>query len=52
MPRRRGEPGDLYAEVQIMVPAHLTSREHELFEELSRASAFDPRRPEREGARV
>ncbi|GAB4060986.1 DnaJ C-terminal domain-containing protein [Catellatospora paridis] len=52
MPRRQGEPGDLYAEVQIMVPKHLTPRERDLFEELSRASAFDPRQPEREGARA
>jgi curved DNA-binding protein len=43
MPNPKGSPGDLYAEVQIMVPATLTDRERELFEQLSAASAFDPR---------
>jgi curved DNA-binding protein len=44
MPNPRGRPGDLYAEVRIMVPRTLTDRERELFEELSRVSRFDPRR--------
>jgi curved DNA-binding protein len=44
MPNPKGPPGDLYAEVKIMVPRHLTDRERALFEELSRASEFDPRR--------
>jgi curved DNA-binding protein len=44
MPNPRGSPGDLYAEVRIMVPRELTPRERELFEALSRDSAFDPRR--------
>jgi curved DNA-binding protein len=44
MPSPRGTPGDLYAEVKIMVPPRLTSRERELFAELSETSAFDPRR--------
>jgi curved DNA-binding protein len=43
MPNPNGSPGDLYAQVQIMVPATLTDRERELFEQLSAASAFDPR---------
>ncbi|MEV4412555.1 DnaJ C-terminal domain-containing protein [Catellatospora sp. NPDC049609] len=43
MPHRRGEPGDLFAEVRIMVPATLTPRERELYEELAKASDFDPR---------
>jgi curved DNA-binding protein len=38
-----GGRGDLYALVRIEVPARLTERERELFEELSRASHFDPR---------
>ncbi|MBV1855980.1 DnaJ C-terminal domain-containing protein [Catellatospora tritici] len=49
MPSRRGEPGDLYAEVRVMVPDHLSDREKELYEELARVSTFDPRR-ERERA--
>jgi curved DNA-binding protein len=44
MPNPRGRPGDLYAEVRIMVPRTLSDRERELFEELSRSSRFDPRR--------
>ena len=35
--------GDLYAMVRIEVPASLTERERELFEELARESRFDPR---------
>jgi curved DNA-binding protein len=44
MPNPKGEAGNLYAEVKIMVPRHLSDRERELFEELARASDFDPRR--------
>jgi curved DNA-binding protein len=43
MPNPRGTPGDLYAEVKIMVPQKLTPREQELFEALRRDSTFDPR---------
>src|SRR3954471_18117865 len=44
MPDPRGRPGDLYAEVKIMVPPRLTDRERELFSELAQVSTFDPRR--------
>jgi curved DNA-binding protein len=44
MPNPRGTPGDLYAEVKIMVPRKLTPRERELFESLRRDSTFDPRK--------
>ncbi len=44
MPNPRGTPGDLYAEVKIMVPRKLAPRERELFEALRRDSAFDPRK--------
>jgi curved DNA-binding protein len=44
MPNPKGKPGDLYAEVKIMVPPRLSDRERELFEELARVSDFDPRR--------
>jgi curved DNA-binding protein len=44
MPNPRGQPGDLYAEVRVMVPSRLRRRERELFEELARVSNFDPRR--------
>ncbi len=43
MPNQRGKPGDAYAEVRIVVPQSLSERERELFEELARASTFDPR---------
>ena len=47
--RGRGYPGkgdargDLYLRVAIQVPDKLTSRERELFEQLSKASTFNPR---------
>lgn len=43
MPQPGGRPGDLFAKVKIMVPPQLTDRERELFEQLKRESAFDPR---------
>jgi curved DNA-binding protein len=51
MPDRSGRPGDLYAEIKIMVPPTLTDRERELFSQLAEISTFDPRRPSTEGAR-
>jgi curved DNA-binding protein len=44
MPNPKGKPGDLYAEIKIMVPAKPTARERELFEQLAAESTFDPRR--------
>ena len=38
-----GGEGDLYAVVQIVNPTVLGARERELFEELAKASRFDPR---------
>lgn len=45
LPNQRGDPGDLYAEVRIVVPAPLTGPERDLFEQLRVASVFDPRAP-------
>ncbi|MEV0128648.1 DnaJ C-terminal domain-containing protein [Dactylosporangium sp. NPDC050688] len=45
LPNPRGHPGDLFAEVRIVVPATLTGPERDLFEQLRAASAFDPRAP-------
>ena len=42
-PRRKGEPGDLYAELRIVVPEELSERARELWEELRESSDFDPR---------
>jgi curved DNA-binding protein len=44
LPNPRGTPGDVYAEVRIMVPRTLTDEERRLFEELAATSTFDPRR--------
>jgi curved DNA-binding protein len=44
LPNPRGKPGDLYAEVKLMVPERLTREEERLFEELAGTSKFDPRR--------
>ena len=38
-----GPAGDLYAVLDIVVPATLTERERKLYEELREASKFDPR---------
>jgi curved DNA-binding protein len=51
MPDRGGKPGDLHADIKIVVPPRLTDRERELFSELAAASTFDPRRSAPEGAR-
>lgn len=44
MPNGRGSPGDLYAEIKVMVPPKPTKRERNLFEQLAAESTFDPRR--------
>jgi curved DNA-binding protein len=44
MPNPNGKPGDLYAEVRILVPESLSDDERRLFEELAKVSTFDPRR--------
>ncbi|QXJ22563.1 DnaJ domain-containing protein [Actinomadura graeca] len=44
MPNPRGTPGDLFAEVRIMVPPEPAEEERRLFEQLAAASRFDPRR--------
>jgi len=43
LPRPHGDPGDLFAIAQIVVPQTLTAREGELFTELAAGSKFDPR---------
>jgi curved DNA-binding protein len=43
LPRPGGGAGDLYVVFTIAVPATLTDREKQLFEELRAASRFDPR---------
>jgi curved DNA-binding protein len=42
-PAAQGEPGDLYAELRIVVPEALSSTERELFESLRDRSAFRAR---------
>ncbi|WP_061300809.1 DnaJ C-terminal domain-containing protein [Herbidospora cretacea] len=43
MPHPRGAPGDLFAEVRIMVPRTLSAEERRLYERLADVSGFDPR---------
>lgn len=43
LPHSDGKPGDLYAVVRITVPAKLSAREKELYEELKKASSEDVR---------
>ncbi len=44
MPNPHGAPGDLYAEIKVMVPAKPSAAERDLFEQLATVSTFDPRR--------
>ena len=46
MPDGKGGRGDLYAGIQIDVPAVLTERERDLFKQLAQASQFNPRKLE------
>ncbi|MGH8729020.1 MAG: DnaJ C-terminal domain-containing protein [Burkholderiales bacterium] len=43
LPKPGGGSGDLFAIVQIVAPPSLSTRERELFEELSKVSRFNPR---------
>jgi curved DNA-binding protein len=45
LPDPRGEAGDFYAEVAIVVPRKLDPEERRLFEDLAKVSDFDPRPP-------
>jgi len=42
-PKRGGGRGDLYAEVQIVVPTQPSDEERALYEQLAAVSRFDPR---------
>jgi curved DNA-binding protein len=50
-PDTRGEAGNLYAEIRIVVPERLSAQEKQLFEELARVSHFTPR-PSGRGSRA
>ena len=43
-PQAKGGKGDLFAELDVVVPPQLSDRERELFEELAKVSDFNPRR--------
>ncbi|GAA1033728.1 MULTISPECIES: DnaJ C-terminal domain-containing protein [Amycolatopsis] len=45
IPNSRGNPGDLYAAVKIVVPKDLTDAQRKLYEELAAATDENPRRP-------
>lgn len=42
-PVHTGPDGDLYAEINLVVPPQVSPRERELFEELAKTSSFKPR---------
>jgi len=42
-PGKGGRRGDLYAEIQVVVPPEPTAEERRLYEQLARVSRFDPR---------
>jgi curved DNA-binding protein len=46
LPNPKGTPGDLYAEVRIVVPDHVSDAERSRWEQLARESDFDPRKVE------
>jgi curved DNA-binding protein len=46
-PQERGERGDLYATVHIVVPKTLTADEQALFQQLAQRSSFNPRQERR-----
>lgn len=43
LPKRVGEPGDLFALVQIVIPPVLSAQEQALFQQLAQGSSFNPR---------
>ena len=43
IPHPTGPPGDLYAQVRLVLPAQLTGLEQSLFRRLATVSTFDPR---------
>ena len=43
IPAPVGDPGDLYAIVQLVLPPELSERERTLMQELAAASTFNPR---------
>ncbi|MFL6623949.1 MAG: DnaJ C-terminal domain-containing protein [Sulfurifustaceae bacterium] len=43
LPKPDGGHGDLYAVLQVVTPSRLSAKERELYEDLARASTFDPR---------
>ena len=43
LPKPHAGPGDLYAQLQIVMPSMLTEREKRLYEELAADSTFNPR---------
>lgn len=45
IPNSRGNPGDLYAAVKIVVPNELTDEQRKLYEDLAAATDDNPRRP-------
>lgn len=51
LPKPRGGEGDLFAMVQIVVPAHASEKEKALYGQLAEVSDFDPRKQPRREAK-
>jgi curved DNA-binding protein len=45
LPKSASERGDLYAELSVVTPRHVSAQERELYEKLARVSSFNPRVP-------
>ena len=43
MPDPKGQPGNLYAEIRVMVPPRLSGEVRKLYEQLAAVSDFHPR---------
>jgi curved DNA-binding protein len=48
LPLKDGTRGDLYVQLRVEVPDHVTESERTLWQQLARESRFNPRRPEAE----
>jgi DnaJ-class molecular chaperone len=48
LPLKDGTRGDLYVQLRIEVPDHITESERALWQQLARESSFNPRRPDAE----
>lgn len=43
LPRKGGQRGDMFVQIKIVIPETISAREKELFQELAKASRYNPR---------